>query len=180
MKSFLQYFTEMAELKKKKWEVLSLSDLDEETRHRLWDMYVDTYQSIGLHIEDVNKLTSKYKVSWLIDIDSDPQIDAFIIYKETKFGNKLALMGSDGKKENKSYLIKKMFALLKKKGWFIEASHKVADMILSNKIKVIDDMETVKAIIGEKVFVEELADGEYKRKLTGLGVVKKRMFGSIK
>ena len=78
-----QYLNEI-KLKKNKWTVVSLGDLDKETRHVLWDMYVDTYQTIGLHIESPEKLTTKYKVSWLIDLDKDAIPDAFIIYKETK------------------------------------------------------------------------------------------------
>ena len=178
LKDFMK-LDEYADLKKKKWTVLTLGDLDEETRHMLWDMYVDTYQSIGLHIEDASKLTSKYKISWLIDNDNDPKIDAFIIYKETKYGNKLALMGSDGQKPNKKVLIKQMIDLLKQKSWHIEASHKVAQIIESNGVKVIDDEDTIKSIIG-KSFVEMLSDGEYKRSLGTLGVVKKKMYGSTK
>jgi len=173
-----QYLNEMT-LPKKKWIVVKLSDLDEETRHKLWDMYVSTYQSIGLHIESINKMVHKYKISWFIDIDKDPEPDAFIIYKETNMGNKLALMGSDGAKESKSLLVKKMVLLLKKRGWFVEASHKVADIIIAKGVPIIQDMEFVKKVIGEKKFVEELEEGEYKRKLGTMGVVKKRMFGNI-
>jgi hypothetical protein len=49
-------------------------------------------------------------------LDKDPLPDAFIIYKETKHGNKIALLGSDGSKESKHNLIKKVVSLLKTKG----------------------------------------------------------------
>lgn len=150
MTKFLEYLKEELNLKKKKWEVISLSDLDKKTRHRLWDMYVDTYQGIGLHIEN-----------------------------ETKFGNKIALIGSDGKKENKKYLLKKYILLLKQKGWYSETSHKITDILLKNNVPVIKDMEKIKLLLGKK-FIEELKDGEYKRNLGSMGIVKKRLFGKFK
>lgn len=174
-----KYFNENIELPKKKWVSVNLSDLEQKIRHRLWDMYVDTYQSIGLHIESVEKLTSKYKVSWLIDIDKDPVPDAFVIYKETPQGNKLALMGSDGQKLSKRLLINKVVKLLKTKGWFCEASHKVAEIFQGKGVPIINNYEFVKKVIGSEKFVEELPNGEYKRKLGSLGVVKKKLFGTL-
>ena len=166
------------ELKKKVWTDVSITDLDKKTRHLLWDMYVDTYQSIGLHIEDMNKLTSKYKVSWLIDNDADDNIDAFIIYKKTSNGKKVALMGSDGEKANKKVLIKQVVKLLKTKGWFCEVSHKIFDILVASGVKIIIDYDFVRKVIGKK-FVEELEDGQYKRKLGSLGVVKKTLVGKV-
>jgi len=176
---FKQYINEVT-LKKNKWTIVDLKDLDQKTRHILWDMYVDTYQSIGLHIESPEKLTSKYKVSWLIDLDKDPIPDAFIIYKETKHGNKLALMGSDGSKESKSHLIKKMIELAKTNGWFMEASNKVADILTKNGIKVITDIDRIKQILGKSDIEETGIEGVYKRKLGALGVFKKQLFGNPK
>ena len=176
---FKKYINDEYEFPKKKWVSISLGKLDTQTKKKLWSMYVDTYQSIGLHIEDVNTMTSKYKVSWFIDIDKDPEPDAFVIYKETKLGNKLALLGSDGEKLSKKLLINKAVKLLKTKGWFVEASHKIAEIFTAKGVKTIYDMDFIKGVIGEKKFVEELDDGEYKRSLGALGIVKKRMYGKI-
>ena len=177
---FKQYIDEELNIKKKVWTVVPLNTLDRETRHRLWDMYVDTYQSIGLHIEDSRQLTSKYKVSWLIDTDKDPEPDAFVIFKETKYGNKIALMGTDGGKLNKRLLIKKVLKLLKTSGWYCEASHKIADIFKSNNVNVIKNMELIKKVLN-KPDVEpfDIDNGIYKRKLGTMGVVKKQLFGII-
>ena len=178
MKYFRQILQEL-NLTKKKWEIVDLKSLDKETRDELWDMYVDTYQTIGLHIDSSENLLKKYKISWLIDYDSDPKIDAFIIYKETTYGNKIALLGSDENKQNKKVLLNKLIELLKTRYWYIEASHKLADIIEHNKIKVIYDKKIVNKILDNKV-IEFLDNGEYKRKLSSLGVVKKKMFGNVK
>jgi hypothetical protein len=175
----LKFLIEEIILKKKTWQVVDLNDLSEKMRNILWDMYVDTYQGIGLHIESPKKLTTKYKVSWLIDIDDDAQPDAFIIYKDLGKIKKIALMGSDGSKLAKSNLIKKIIFLLKSKNWIIEASHKLSDIIESNNVNIIEDIEKIKEIIGEDKFVEDLKGGLYKRKLGSLGVVKKKLYGNI-
>lgn len=178
MTKFLDYINEKINLPKKKWVSVDLKDLDKEMRHRLWDMYTETYQSIGLHIESETKMMNKYKVSWLIDVDKDPQPDAFIIYKELKHGNKIALMGSDGGKESKSTLVKHMLKLMKTKGWFMEASHGVAKILLSNNINVIDDLELIKKITEKDDIVMTDEPGIYKRKLGSMGILKKRLFGN--
>jgi hypothetical protein len=178
---FKKYISEKLDLKKKVWTIVPFTSLDEETRHKLWDMYVDTYQGIGLHIEDAKQLTSKYKIAWLIDTDKDPEPDAFIIYKETKYGNKIALMGTDGGKLNKRLLIKKVLKLLKTSGWYCEASHKIADIFKSNNINVIKDIDLIKKVL-KKSDIEpfDIDNGIYKRKLGTMGVVKKQLFGIIK
>lgn len=176
---FIQYIKEKVDLPKKKWVEVNLSDLDQAMRHRLWNMYENTYKSIGLHIGDVNKLTSKYKVSWMIDIDKDSDPDAFIIYKPTKYGNKIALLGSDNKKLHKRLLVYKVLKLLRTKGWFVEASHKLADIFVSKKVNIIKDEDTIKNVLN-KPDIEMINDeGLYKRKIGDLGYKEKRLFGNI-
>jgi len=179
MIKFKQYIDEMS-LEKNKWQVVLLKDLDQKLRHTLWDMYVDTYQSIGLHIESPEKLTSKYKISWLIDLDKDPIPDAFVIYKETKHGSKLALAGSDGTKESKSYLVKKFISLMKTKGWYAEASGVIAGILTKNNVKLVTDIDKIKKVIGKPDIEETDEKGVYKRKLGTLGMVKKQLFGTPK
>jgi len=174
------YLFEKLNIKKKVWTVVNLNDIDKETRHKLWDMYVDTYQTIGLHVESIDKLVSKYKVSWMIDTDKDPEPDAFVIYKETQYGNKIALMGTDGNKLNKRLLIYKVSKLLKTKGWYAEASHKVAKIFLNKGIKTFTDIDLIKKILGKSDIISTDEKDVYKRKIGTLGVIKKRLFGSIK
>ena len=172
---FKEYINENLDIQKNKWTIISLTDLDQETRHKLWDMYVDTYQSIGLHIENIDKLTSKYKISWLIDTDTDSEPDAFVIYKETKHGKKLALAGSDGQRHNKKVLIVKIIELMKKNGWYAEASHKVADLLMKNNINIVTDIEVIKKVLNKTDIIPTDEVGVYKRKLGTLGIVKKKI-----
>ena len=76
----------------------------------------------------------------MIDVDTPPDgvPDAFIIYKPTAFGNKIALLGTCqeelclNKRAAKSAVVHKMFDLLNSGGYFIEAGEKI-DVIGKSK-----------------------------------------------
>jgi hypothetical protein len=164
---------------KKKWVVKKLSELDQDVLDEIWDMYVNTYKSIGLIVNSLSELTGKYKISLLIDVDKDPMPDAFTIYKETKFGNKMVLGGTDGSREGKSALVKHKLSSLKKSGWFVEASHRLAEIFVDNNVNVVDNKENVEKVLGKKVkWLDD--DGKYERKVGGSLSVVKQLFGRPK
>lgn len=174
----IDLFLNEIELPKKKWVEIPLSNLEDEFLQKLWDMYEISYKGIGLSIKNINEMKSKYKMSYLIDIDTDEYPDAFIIYKETGNGRKLALMGSDGKKESKKFLISKSVEIIKdkSKNYYAEASHGVADIFLKNNVNVVNDQATVERVLGKEVnWLDD--DGKYIRFLKGVGDVEKRLFG---
>jgi hypothetical protein len=61
----------------------------------------------------------------------------------------LAGLGYIGKKEAKRDLIKKVIDLLNTKGWFIEASLKMEEILSSSKVPVIDDEKVIMDIVGK-------------------------------
>lgn len=93
-------FNENVEFKNKTWIDINLTELDDIIGSYIWDMYKNTYlnQKLDLSAKNWTEMKRKYKATFLIDIDNDQIPDAFIIYKTTKFGNKLALMATNGKK----------------------------------------------------------------------------------
>ena len=178
MKRYKKIFPEHVDFPTKKWVDVELKELDSEQLQRLWDIYKHTYKEIGLSVTSMSELIHKYKISWLIDVDKDDDPDAFIIYKKTKFGNKLALGGSAGTPEVKKLLIQQMLAFVNKKGFYIETSHKVKDILSKNNAPYVDNERDVETILDKDI--EWLGDGEYKRFLKGVGVVTKKMFGRPK
>lgn len=164
---------------KKRWVVRKLSDLDKDVLDELWNMYESTYKSIGLIVKSLSDLVGKYKVALLIDVDKDPMPDAFTVYKETRYGNKAVLSGTDGSKEGKSALVKHKISSLKKKGWFVEASHRMADILKSNNINIVDNKEDVEKVLGKEVkWLDD--NGKYERKVGGSLKVVKQLFGNPK
>jgi hypothetical protein len=166
-----------------KWVDMDLSRIDKEGMDNIWKMYSDTYGKAGMDFSanDANELKTKYKATCLKDIDNDNIADAFIIYKETAYGNKIALLGTNDKKEAKRDLIKKVIDLLNTKGWFIEASLKMEEILSSSKVPVIDDEKVIMDIVGKDKKPEMGKNGYYTRFLSKASKrIEKRMYGSTK
>ena len=69
---------------------------------------------------------------------------------------------------------------MKKKGWYVEASHRIADILVSNNINIVDSHEDVEKVLGKKVkWLDD--DGQYIRSVGGGSIsATKRMFGNPK
>lgn len=165
------------------WIDWDLTKVDTEGLDIIWKMYTDTYSKEGLDFSanDAQELQKKYKAVYLKDVDYDHIPDAFIIYKETPYGNKIALSGTDNKKEAKRECVKKIISLLHTKGWFVEASAKIEEILSKTDVPVITDEEMIRDVVGkhkEPIFGK---DGYYTRLLTKASKrITKRMYGIIK
>jgi hypothetical protein len=170
------------------WVDMNLGTLDPEMLDRVWDMYTNTYLSMGMDLsaDSAGGLT-KYKGVFLIDVDTPPDgiPDAFIIYKPTAFGNKIALLGTCqeeqclGKTAAKSAVVNKMFDLLNSGGFFIEAGEKIEQILRSSAVSPVCDEEAIKAFLGSK-FIRFLDDCYYERRLAmASAIVTKRIYGSF-
>ena len=173
-----QYLSEIT-LPQKKWTVINIQKLDKIMTAKLWFMYNKVYRSEGfqkLGSVDFHQFLTKHKLMWLINLDSDPEPDAFISYRKEKYGNKVVLLASDGEMESKSVLVKQLLKLMKTRGWFMEASHKVAKILMKNNVPYLDDEEKVKKILYPDIVW--LGDGEYERYLRGTNMLmRERIFG---
>lgn len=179
MKRYKPLLIEDINLPDNKWVDIPLSKLDHTQLDRIWNIYEHSYKEIGLSVNSLRELISKYKISWVIDVDKDNDPDAFIIYKETHHGNKITLMGSDGTSEAKRSAISQMLSLLKKHGFYTEASHKVAEILEKNHIHEVDDPKIISSIL--EADIQWLGhNNQYNRKISGVGVVTKKMFGNPK
>ena len=118
----------------------------------------------------------------LIDVDSDKQPDAFIVYKPTPFGNKMALLAANIKKQDaKKAVVKKSIELAKTSGWFIEASAKMEDIMKSSGAPVVRDEQKILDILGNAKKPEFVGDGYYTRSLSMADKrITKRLYGRPK
>ena len=102
----------------------------------------------------------------VINIDDDPEIDAVSAYKKQPAGNKLAAIGHDGSPEAKSKVINHYADLLKQKGYYLEVSGKLKDILLAKGAPVVTDPEIIKKVLkGKEVKIND--DGTYERYLAG-------------
>lgn len=188
IKYLLEDQKEIWTVKKKQWIVVDLKDVDEDIRTHLWEMYQKTYGTQtgehGLSLDNyksMNELLDKYKLCWLIDVDQDPDPDAFIIYKDMPAGNKkISLLGSDRSEAGKRVLLDKLYELLKTHGWYIEASAKLEDICRTKGFNFVDDPEKVKQLISghKSKTMQWIGNGYYTRDLTNSNVkIKKRIYG---
>ena len=148
----------------------------------IWDMYTSTYakQGMDLSADDWREMQSKYKATALKDVDRDKEPDAFIVYKPTQWGNKIALLGTNNKPQAKSDVVKKLLELVKSKGWFIEASLKMEEILKASGAPVITDETMIRDIVGDDKKPEFEGDGYYTRFLSKAGKrIRKRIYGNV-
>ena len=181
IKLFEEFLNEL-EIPSGKWVDYDLAKIDEEGMKKIWDMYTSTYakQGMDLSADDWKELQTKYKATALKDVDRDSEPDAFIIYKQTKWGKKIALLGTNNKPQAKSDLVKKLFELVRTRGWFIEASMKMEEILSSNRAPVIKDEKMIRDVVGDDKKPEFEEDGYYTRFLSKAGKrIRKRMYGVL-
>ena len=171
------------EIPSDKWVDLDLSKIDDDGMKGIWQMYITTYLNAGMDLSanSWREMQSKYKATALKDVDSDNIADAFIVYKQTKFGKKIALLGTNNKKTAKSEVVKKVIQLCKTSGWFLEASLKMEDIMKSSGAPVVTDEEKIQAIVGPDKNVQFVGDGYYTRSLSKVDKrITKRLYGRPK
>ena len=168
------------EIPSNKWVSLDLKSIDNMGMEEIWDMYKTTYLNAGMDLSanSASELQSKYKATALKDVDSDKKPDAFIIYKPTKFGNKIALLGTNNKKSAKSDLVKKVIQLCNTNGWYIEASLRMEDIMKNSGAPVVKDEQRIIDILGKDKNPKFIGDGYYTRKLSKVNKrIVKRIYG---
>lgn len=162
------------------WQDRSLQDITDEELKAIWNMYTNTYGKQGMDFSADNRheLKTKYHATLLNDVDNDGTPDAFIIYRATKWGNKIALLGTNDKKEAKREFVKKLIELVNTTGWFIEASKKLEDILKQTNAPIINDWTIIQDVIGQKKEPIPTGDGYYTRKLSKADKrITKRMYG---
>jgi hypothetical protein len=163
-----------------KWVDYDLIKIPEDGMENIWTMYSTSYIKANLDLSAQNwqELQRKYKAVALYDVDNDQIPDAVIIYKTGKFGNKIALLATNDKKDAKRELIKHAIELTKTRGWFIEASAKMEDIMKSSGAPVVTDKDKIIAILGTDKKPEFMDDGYYTRSLSKVDKrIVKRIYG---
>ena len=167
-------------LPKNKWIKLTKKDLSD-FRNEIFDLVKKTYASIGGHPNikspsDISLSTIDYWDG--IDVDDDPDPDAVSGAKRRKGGKKYTLGATDGSSPAKRAYVGSRIKNLKKSGHYAELSHKIADIMASTGVPIVDDEAAVrKVLVGKKI--NWLGDGWYERAVGGKKF-KKRMFGKPK
>jgi hypothetical protein len=176
----LRFLRAKLELVKNKFVEIENSAVNKhpEDQANLWDMYENTYKSIGMHLNK-DTLFNKYD-SWLVnDIDEDPNVDVFVTFTDTPWGKKMGVAGTDQSPRAKEAFKKAIATYLTKSGYYAELSLTMEYVAQKNGVPFIDNQEIVEEVLGGKS-IEWEGDGYYSRQLGGMGNVSKRLYGSPK
>lgn len=146
--------------------------------NELADLIVQAYATKGGNFEiqsgdDLKNSDLKY---WMaVDNDEDPNPDATVGGKPTKFGTKITIMGQDGAPAAKKSVITKVIELMKKRGFYAELDPDLAQKFSMQPIK---DQELVRRVLAGKE-LDFNADGSYQRPISAAGKIKTKVLVGI-
>ena len=181
--NFKSYVTEKVIQKKHTWYDDNFKNLSDDEQDKLWDMFLSTYKRLpgGPQYKSQNELERDNIQNdvMVIDVDEDPTEDVFILYKSTKFGNKIISLGTNNNIHAKKAMMDKMIEVLKTAGYYCEASGVLKEILISRDVPIVDSERDV-----EKVLLKDIHwlndGGNYMREITGVGVKTKMLMGRPK
>jgi len=150
LKEILQEKTFADLHKKNKWiQALKKGDL-KEIKENLFVLIDGVYGPLGGHvrIKNPNSVLDPKLTHWeAINLDDDPNADA-VIFGSQRFGVKISGFGHDGKGGKKA-VIKQLIKVLNRRGFWIEASHRPAEIFMASKrVPFLDQQKDVEKIFG--------------------------------
>lgn len=151
--------------KKNKWIKMLEKKQRKQIKDNLYALVDNAYGPIGGHvrIKDPDSVLDPQLTYWEgIDDDADPEGDAVLFGRETKYGIKVSGWGHDG--TSKRTLMQKAAAQLSKPGYYIEASERPAQVLIDMDVPYVDDQQTIEQLYGEQV--EWRGDGRYVRRVS--------------
>ena len=114
---------------------------------------------------------------YAIDIDNEQDADAVVFGRKTEFGLKIQGIGHDGDKTSKKIVMDKMFSLLNREGFWVEASDKIEYLLYKNNIPYIEDVKHIKRLFPDSEIYMEGEKGKYTRTLSNNKTTKETVFG---
>ncbi len=129
---------------------------DEGIRQNIFNLVDFAYRKnlkephVGLKSKD-DVLSLNYDYWEAIDIDNRPDADAVIFGKKV-YGVKISGIGHNGNIIAIHYLIDELSRILKKQGYWIEASKKVASILKSQNVLVYSNREKIQKMFSDSTF----------------------------
>ncbi len=121
---------------------------------------------------------------WLAkDFHNDDKLDITIFYRyprnnEKWKGQKIQGIGHDGSKEAKDLVLTKLIELLRIRGWWVEASDKLEEVLYKNKVSYIKDEFLLKKLYNDKNLQLIGDKGKYNRYLGNNKKIQETTFGN--
>jgi len=152
---------------KNKWIPLTGKEL-EKYKQDVFDLIQTAYKGIGHpNFTKPSDISDKdAQIFRAIDLDDEPDPEAVRVWKKRPAGKKLVAIGHDGSGKAKSSVVNYTSKLLNKKGYYVEVSGRMYDILKSKGTHVIADEEIVRKVLrGKKI--NWVGDGWYERDIGG-------------
>lgn len=188
MKQYIPLFNEFinerssSEIPKKKYQWVQVDPKDyDDLKDEFFELIQTAYKEIGGHLkvkDSDDVFTQDWNVFKAVDIDNKPDFEVVRFGTTTQFGQKSAGVGHDGSKEAKRTYIKSLADDLHKRGYYVEVSGKIAEILINKyDVQVINDPFVIETIVGRTVeYIGKIkntpGDGWYSRKIGGKQVNK--------
>jgi hypothetical protein len=139
---------------------LSFTCLDSQFLDEIHQVYVQAYRYLGLPVSEFSgdELKSKY------DGVLSYQDEAFFVYLNTPFGQKISLLFSRPSAKAKRLLVEKYLELIQQDNWYIEASARIEQISRKAHIPHLNKREDIELVLQKKVWW--LGRGYYRRQLS--------------
>lgn len=150
--------------RKNKWINISKDNL-EYLKNNFFTLVDNAYSKIGDN-NVIKQPDDIFKRSYWesIDDNTNPDADAVLFGKKTKFGIKITGIGHDGSKKSKEDLLDKLSEKLKVRGYYIESSGSLKKHLEKKDVPYITDIEIIKKVFPESN-VQWIGNGTYIRTL---------------
>jgi hypothetical protein len=127
-----------------------------ELANEFFELIQTAYAEIGGHSKITNPDDIFSDPDWNYwagtDIHGTPDFDIIVFCKKTKYGIKYAGVGHDGSKQAKRKYIEQRGADLKKLGYYVEVSGRIAEILINGyNVPIVNSKEDVEKIIGKPV-----------------------------
>lgn len=169
-------------LPKGQWVGLDDEDL-EKYKDEIFKMIDFAYKYVGGHatVKSPEDINMKNIEIWRgINLDDDPEPDAISMEKDKPAGRKFVGGATDGSSEAKREYLQSRIRWLRRSGYFVEASHKIADILAKAGVPIVKDPQRIKVVLGKSdVKMVDPENGFYERSIGGRKFVK-RLFGRPK
>lgn len=159
-------FSETIPKKGNQWVKIDPKKYPELEDEFFWLIHI-AYQPIGGHVK-FKKAKDVFSYPDLTfwkakDVDDDGDFDLVFYGKETRYGIKSSGVGHDGSKEAKREYLKGRAKDLKRLGFYVEASHKFAEILMQKyNVPVVTDPEVIEKVLGRDiVYYGEHPEGQH-------------------
>lgn len=156
------------------YQWITLTTEEEKLKYldELWNLYVNTYSHIGIHVTKDQLLEDNWAI---LDLNDDGKPEVAYSWKNTKYGYKITSFIHNGTRLAKRIVVEKMKELLNTDGWYAEISERPEDVLSGHVPFVTNDI--AKIVLYNKE-IKPLDDGyHYVRVIGDLGEKTKVLAG---